>query len=326
MLKKCAQDNVICKETKFLSKRILNKHAPVFSPAIVHGKKFEKKACSLAFRHLSLSHQNLVSSNCGSFVCEKFPFLSSSPDRVLKCTCCGKSILEVKNPYTGRHLSIADYAKTPTSCLQVVGDCLKLKPCHPYYYQLQVEMYVTRATTGVFCVKTNHKRGVFIETVKFDDVLMTDLIAKAEIFFDKAIVNELYHEKILNQVVAKLLAQDMIILLLDKAITFSEHSKHDSLLFDKPSVSNCSVFDTPALIDFDTANNISVTTSYRCPICNLDCVDIPMAFDELSIECSKCESWFHLHCVGLNGSEPCVQKKKRKLVQRMKRLRQKVNR
>ena len=116
MCAKVSGDSII-KDSSCLSHNILRNHAPVFSPAIVHGQKCEEKACKLVLQKLQCTHTNMVLTSCGSFICHDVPYVSANPDRILHWACCGKSVLEVKNPYTGQSLSIADYDASKSSCL-----------------------------------------------------------------------------------------------------------------------------------------------------------------------------------------------------------------
>ena len=44
-------------------------------------------------------HENFKISNAGLFIDDTHPFLRASPDGMVKCSCCGKGVLEIKCPF-----------------------------------------------------------------------------------------------------------------------------------------------------------------------------------------------------------------------------------
>ena len=63
----------------------------------------------------------------------------------------------------------------------------------------------------------------------------------------------------------------------------------------KPLNTNTDVTHT----DFDTANNLEIVSSDTCKTCMHVCISEPVRVRDLSVECSRCECWYHLHCAGL---------------------------
>ena len=53
-------------------------------------------------------HQNVKVQQCGLFLSKNHPFIGGSPDRIIECSCCGKSCLEVKCPFSIRHTTPTD--------------------------------------------------------------------------------------------------------------------------------------------------------------------------------------------------------------------------
>ena len=249
----------ICKDCTSLSNRILSKMAPIFTPAIVHGQRFEEKACKLALLHLEKSHNEMISTNCGSYLSIDYPFLSSSPDRILSCKCCGNSVLEVKNPFVGRSLSILDFSKSKQSCLEIVDNKFFLKRTHQYYYQVQFQMFTVGVNQGFFCIRTSHKDGLFVEKIVRNDAFINDVICKCKTFFNLVLLRDMY-------------------------LMYSKCNKSVTSETCDINASNCDV----TLADFDTAQNVEILSNDTCPECKCICIENPVRFCDHSIECSKC--------------------------------------
>ena len=97
------------------------------------------------------------------------PFLAISPDRLVSCSCCGDGILEVKCPYQFRDTAVVDMVKCRDSCLD--ADFL-LKKGHPFYSQVQLQLYVTKLQYADFMVWTtvdSHVCRVYPDSQWFSD-------------------------------------------------------------------------------------------------------------------------------------------------------------
>ena len=66
---------------------------PLETPAVLHGKNYEKKALR-AFE----KSEGVKTQKCGLFICGKRPYLGASPDAVIN----DNEIVEVKCPFVGR--------------------------------------------------------------------------------------------------------------------------------------------------------------------------------------------------------------------------------
>ena len=90
-----------------------------------------------------MSHLNYQTMKCGMFVHQDFPWLHGTPGFLSVCDCCGESCGEVKCPFCLDGVHFESYATKPNSCLETVDGemCLKLK--HPYYYQVQQQLFTT---------------------------------------------------------------------------------------------------------------------------------------------------------------------------------------
>ena len=237
---------------------------------------------------------------CGFMISSDKPYIGATPDRIITCDCCGQIPLEVKNPYTGRDLPICDYVLIKTGCLEKRQGLVQLKRNHAYFYQVQCQIYVTGEKFAYFCVCTK-VGSCHVEKINFESEFVKIMLFKCSIFFKESIVKYLFAKSGCVESLEKIEVKDQI-------------SSPKSKLLHKNVTSNnlpsCS--DQVQLVDFDTANVISVSESYICPACLKECLNNPSGYSELSIECSQCNLWFHLVCVGLKGTEACVKKKRAK--------------
>jgi hypothetical protein len=79
----------------------------------------------------------------GLFISKRNPLFGASPDGVIDDDC--KGLLEVKCPFSLRDENLAELTKNGHfyTCHNRV---LKLRHSHPYFYQVQLQMFVTGAT------------------------------------------------------------------------------------------------------------------------------------------------------------------------------------
>ena len=107
------------------------------------------------------------------------PFLAASPDGV-----CADRLVEVKCPYRKEVRESADIKSS--GYLPLVVDenrVVSLKENHPYYYQVQLQLYVTKYQLCDFVVYT--PSDICIVPVHRDDVFIEDMVAKMSAFYDE---------------------------------------------------------------------------------------------------------------------------------------------
>lgn len=84
---------------------------------------------------------------CGLFLSQSHPFLGASPDGIL----FDEYIIEVKCPYSAKY---GDITKTNVPYLELVDGELTLKKTHPYYAQVQGQLFCTQRLYCLFIVYT----------------------------------------------------------------------------------------------------------------------------------------------------------------------------
>jgi len=111
-------------------------------------------------------HEDFEIQEAGLFVDASVPYVGASPDGIINCKCHGKGILEIKCPYCFKGCLLEEAIEDAGFCLEQENDEWQLKKNHAYFYQIQMQMAVTKVSYCDFVVwsQTNH----VIVTVKFD--------------------------------------------------------------------------------------------------------------------------------------------------------------
>ena len=263
--------------------------------AMKHGTKNENRACVSTYKILLQSHQNVQMHESGLNINSEHPYIGSSPDRVVVCDCCGSVPLEVKNPFKHRNMSIVELSCERDSCLQNKDGQISLKTSHRYYYQCQTHMISTNATRCIFSLQTDHKDGFFSETVLRDQAIIS-LITRSYEFFWSALTFELFYETILKAELCGNILRELV----DNVVKMSSSAALTRY------TSNYTPTDDVTNADFNTAENVEIEADFTCHVCKKVCIDKPTKYVQKSIECSKCNFWFHMKCVGVKGSEEFV--------------------
>ncbi|XP_077529384.1 uncharacterized protein LOC144141751 [Haemaphysalis longicornis] len=173
-----------------LVKRICYPHSnKVHSDAIKYGRENEGNALA-SYRSLALQrHDSVEFKDAGFLISQKYVFLGATPDMLVKCSCCGEGIVEVKCPWSARERNLADLANETNSCVVENGGILELKSSHRYFYQVQLQLFVWQVDYCDF-VLWNHKE-INVQRVAADEQFLLPLLPVAERFFRKVLLPEL---------------------------------------------------------------------------------------------------------------------------------------
>lgn len=98
-------------------------------------------------RFMSENHDSFQVNEVGFVISKNWPCLGASPDRLVFCECCLGGCLEIKCPYllyTNNYTDINEYVSLKSSCLIKENDKVTLKKSHSYYYQVQMQIFVTK--------------------------------------------------------------------------------------------------------------------------------------------------------------------------------------
>lgn len=164
------------------------------SKATAYGKRNESVALDEFFNAMSAAHDNYQMRTTGLIINNKYPFCGVSPDAIVSCDCCGDGVVEVKCPYLMRFGEVKPYLKKTDSPLIVVDNATgweyNLTVEHEYYYQVQMEMYLTEVDYCDFVV-WNPKHIITVRVKKNED-FWNEKYEKATEFFKKVLLPELY--------------------------------------------------------------------------------------------------------------------------------------
>lgn len=165
---------------------------PIQVASLAYGRENE----DLVFGHLNANiardHENGQLHKTGMRIAVDNPWLSATADGVVTCACHGKLLVEIKCPYSARHMTCAEFMADESSYL-FEG---QLNPNHAYYTQIQIQMKVYGVNQCLFIVKL--KDGFIICTIPKNDPYINDLVPKLEKFWKRHIVRELLTRSVEN--------------------------------------------------------------------------------------------------------------------------------
>ena len=160
----------------------------VNSPALEWGRQNEAKALEKYKRIFSEIHSNFQEKRCGLYISTECSFVGASPDGMRQCDCCGTGCVEVKCPYATRNLTIDEAIDNRKDfCLFKSADgCFVLKKNHPYYLQVQCQIFVTKSEFCDFVVCT--ESDLVAVKVLPDRDAWEEALEKAKVFFNMCIL------------------------------------------------------------------------------------------------------------------------------------------
>ena len=133
---------------------------------------------------MEMMHKNFKVTQCGLILNECYPQFGASPDGFIDCECCGGGCLEIKCPF-----SMKDKLKLEIPWLIPENGSVQLNRSHSYYYQLQMQLFMTGrqyCDFFVWCPQNFHLERVFP-----DKDLWDTMSVKALELYTKCIMSEL---------------------------------------------------------------------------------------------------------------------------------------
>lgn len=126
-------------------------------------------------RQLSSMSPGISVQNSGLVISSDYPWLAASPDGLVEDPqhSPSKGIVEFKNPYAARDMTIHDaVTKLKNFCLKQDQDGLiSLRPSHSYFYQIQATMLCTKRKWCDFVLCT--KEDMHVERIPCTDLMNT---------------------------------------------------------------------------------------------------------------------------------------------------------
>ena len=174
--------NAICypETTKFTTK------------ATTWGCKHEQDALKMYEAQIKALHENSNITHCGLYISYNHPLLGATPDALVECVCCGKEVVEVKCPLCAEMSSFEELAcGRPAFCLEKckTSGKLHLKHSQEYYYQCQLQLFITERAYCDFVVWSNDE--LFVERLSLNQFFIESSLSNAKVFYQQCILPEL---------------------------------------------------------------------------------------------------------------------------------------
>ena len=132
-------------------------------------------------------HEDFTIEETGLFIDPDLPYLGASPDSIVSCTCCGKGVVEVKCPFCFKDgLPTED---DQSFCMTKQDDVWALKKNHPYYYQIQLQMFVCKTSYADFVVWT--EKECIVKRVTIDQPFLKSHCASSKTFLVYGVLPEI---------------------------------------------------------------------------------------------------------------------------------------
>ncbi|CAH3158260.1 unnamed protein product [Porites lobata] len=145
------------------------------------------------------NHHKLKLIPKGFLISRSKPFLGASVDNIQKCQCsdgCPVRVVEYKCPWKHRDLHPKQAFLTPEIGGIQNGNKFALKSTSNYYFQVQLQMFVSGLTLCIFVVWTN--KGIFTVDVPYDPSFMSVVCAKLEKFWTSQVLPFLITDQYIN--------------------------------------------------------------------------------------------------------------------------------
>lgn len=206
--------------------KVCHYYPPFTSKATEWGKTNEPIARHMYFKTNKSKHKHFVVKEGGLFIDLDNPIIGASPDALVSCSCHEPGILEVKCPWSGREQTINEFAENENSFLnkKESGE-IQLSRTHPYFYQVQCQMFCTRRNWCDFFVCTS--KDQFVERIFFDEQLMGIYIKKAVFAYKHIIFAELKSGAVKQEIEIEKSVKDTVGHIIDTVCIFEQNNIPD---------------------------------------------------------------------------------------------------
>ena len=137
-------------------------------------------------------HPGIKAESAGLFISTENPWLAASPDSIVHDLSATPpdGLVELKNPYSAKDMTVEEYSSKQSSCLHMRedGKC-KLKNGHDYFYQIQCQLYCTGKVWCDFVVRTN--KNIYVERIHHNRDWWNSQMKKLRAFYFDALLPEL---------------------------------------------------------------------------------------------------------------------------------------
>ena len=151
---------------------------------------FHEESARKAYQRVtSHTHHKLELLSKGFLISKSKPFLGASLDNIQKCQCstdCPDRVIEYKCPWKHRDLDPKQAFLTPEIGGIKNGNSFALKSTSQYYFQVQLQMFVSELTLCNFVVWT--KKGIFTVEVPYNPSFMSNVCVQLEKFWTSQVL------------------------------------------------------------------------------------------------------------------------------------------
>ena len=166
------------------------------STAVSHGQKYEASARELYIMLLKDNGIQAQVSEVGLQLSSMFPYLGASLDGIVTC----KSEtwgLEIKCPFSKFNIPLQDAAEDKKFFLARDSSGVRLKHRHPYYFQIQGQMFCANLQRVDLVVWFGSGQPLYVETISYDEEFKANFVLpRIQYFFCRAVLPELFTKRV----------------------------------------------------------------------------------------------------------------------------------
>lgn len=118
--------------------------------------------------------------------------MAASPDAIVCCDCCGEGCVEIKCVcrLNDPGVNFEEWIISDEFCLKKdKNNMYYMNPSHPYYYQVQLQMFCAENDYCDFFVWST--KNAFRTRVLIDDKFLKENIPRAQLFYQNVIIPKL---------------------------------------------------------------------------------------------------------------------------------------
>lgn len=159
--------------------------------AMSYGLNHEEIALKEYEKTVGPNHTNFNVRKAGFLISSKLPIIGASPDGIVSCDSCGIGCVEIKCPYRLKDgMELKEFVRLGNCFLYADSEeKFHLKKSHEYYFQIQLQMFVSETKYCDFIVWSKHY--LHIERIYIDECFLEQNLEKAVLYHKKIIVPEL---------------------------------------------------------------------------------------------------------------------------------------
>ena len=157
--------------------------------AINWGHDHEEDATKAFYALEATKHLDLKTEPAGLFVDKTRAYIGASPDKIMQCTCHGRSVVEIKCPHKIWDKTITDNFKDLDFITLNTEGNISINEKYRYYAQISSQIVLAKSDQGYFVVWTT--KDIFVEKIDRDLIHWSKVSINLEVFFKSYVVKAL---------------------------------------------------------------------------------------------------------------------------------------